>query len=461
MKQDIRKIFQNAIISIEHGMEDLGNDKLRYNSGVRNIFSGMLLLYKYYISTFDPNLIYVNKKWVLVKDGKYELHKTNGRNTINIKQIKEVFEIIGKEEYFDRLLINGEFQSLDKYETNTLQIFLKYFEVLKEILDSESQDLKENAKDKEQIDKIVFNDKKRLNELKKILDKYNGIRFETTLEKLKGKYELQKYVINIICCILKLKKCKEDYKYLQEYSAVLEEKYSINTIFDKVQKIRNDIEHFYYNDSIEVLVELIYFFKLIIWDFLQNYIKENPSEVFSPETIELFKNNEEIRDKIIQENSDELIKYINQNNVGFLLDYITEEEMECPECTNLLSLNKGNHKLLCLECNSKWDYSIFLEKIKENRLEVSFINAYQDGSINDEIDIHELELKCWKCKDSLIVTNDESLFCKKCNIKMELLDFLEKIDTIDTCERCGQYFYSLDTCGICNNCFEYITYEKE
>lgn len=92
-------IYKNAIDSILLGVEDynlaLEGDKRRYISSTRNIFAGILLLFKEKLSQLSPDgsdEILIKKRRVPVKDenGKVKF-EAKGNNTIDLSEIQEFF----------------------------------------------------------------------------------------------------------------------------------------------------------------------------------------------------------------------------------------------------------------------------------------------------------------------------------------------------------------------------------
>lgn len=89
------KLLQNAIDSIEIGIEDFKlstQDERRIISCARNIFSGILLLFKYKLSQFSPDLI-VSRVGVkpTLNNGKFEwtIKVPEHGNTVDYQEIKD------------------------------------------------------------------------------------------------------------------------------------------------------------------------------------------------------------------------------------------------------------------------------------------------------------------------------------------------------------------------------------
>ena len=90
-------ILQNAIDSIQVGVEDYNQEDERRNaSAIRNIFAGILLLYKERLCELSPETdreLLIRKKIspVLKEDGELEF-QGNGHNTVDVQMIKERFK---------------------------------------------------------------------------------------------------------------------------------------------------------------------------------------------------------------------------------------------------------------------------------------------------------------------------------------------------------------------------------
>lgn len=113
------KLLENAINSIEIGVEDFElskQDERRIISSTRNIFAGILLLFKYKLNTFSPDLI-ITKIGVepTLKNGKFEWAvkvQKNG-NTVDYQEIKDRLKA---------LEIDLDWTSLDDLRTYRNQI---------------------------------------------------------------------------------------------------------------------------------------------------------------------------------------------------------------------------------------------------------------------------------------------------------------------------------------------------
>lgn len=95
-------LLKNAVESIQIGLEDyqdIDKDPRRKLSSTRNIYAGVLLLYKYklqQLSQVNSNELLLKEHYTSKKDTKTEFNKLieigKGKTTVNVKQIKEYFE---------------------------------------------------------------------------------------------------------------------------------------------------------------------------------------------------------------------------------------------------------------------------------------------------------------------------------------------------------------------------------
>lgn len=120
-------IFQNAIASIQIGVEDYNStDTRRSVSAVRNIVAGVLLLYKEKLCRLSPDYdkeLLIRKDIRPVRGGSGELFfKGNGKNTVDVQVIKE---------RFNSLKVNVEWTRFD--DVNKLRNELEHYYSVKSI----------------------------------------------------------------------------------------------------------------------------------------------------------------------------------------------------------------------------------------------------------------------------------------------------------------------------------------
>jgi hypothetical protein len=117
-------LLNNAIESIQVGVEDyLMDDNRRYRSAVRNIFAGILLLYKEKLNRLSPpcteEALIKNKiKFIYTDEGNVTF-VGDGKNTVGVHEIKERFKSLNiKVDWnkFDKL--NDLRNNIEHYYTN-------------------------------------------------------------------------------------------------------------------------------------------------------------------------------------------------------------------------------------------------------------------------------------------------------------------------------------------------------
>lgn len=224
-------LLENAKISIQLGVEDYGlskTDDKRKISAVRNIFSGLLLLYKYKLIMESPS----DKPYIYI-------------TAINSKVTKEIYD--------------GTFG--EKTPTNTVD---------------------------------VHNIKKNLNNL--------GIRIDGNL-------------------------------------------------LNSINKVRNNIEHFYHTQDVDIL-ELIVKSFLLIENFYENHLKNNLEmslkDFLGNEIYQLILENKDIYDKKLSECHQSF------TNIEFPDDILKDifiKNIECPYClSHLIKYQSGDYENLSLHC---------------------------------------------------------------------------------------------------------------
>jgi hypothetical protein len=91
----MNKLFNNAIISIKLGVDDyFSSDPNRILSCVRNLFSGLLLLFKSKLLDLSPpnsNEVLIKKNIIPIIDNNDIIFKGAGNNTIGIDEIRKRF----------------------------------------------------------------------------------------------------------------------------------------------------------------------------------------------------------------------------------------------------------------------------------------------------------------------------------------------------------------------------------
>jgi hypothetical protein len=122
MEVVLNKLFENSISSIQIGVEDyFTNDAKRISSCVRNLFSGILLLFKAKLldmCPLDSNEVLIKKEIIpMVKDGNLRFIG-KGKTTIDIREIQQRFRSLNiKTDWTIIEKIQKERNNIEHYHT--------------------------------------------------------------------------------------------------------------------------------------------------------------------------------------------------------------------------------------------------------------------------------------------------------------------------------------------------------
>ena len=117
-------ILNNAINSITVGLEDYSSaDKRRIASCARNLFAGILLLFKHklsLLSSSDSNEALIKQRVLPVSDGNGDIiWKGQGKKTVDVQGIRERFKSLNIEIEWKRIeKINGFRNDIEHYYSN-------------------------------------------------------------------------------------------------------------------------------------------------------------------------------------------------------------------------------------------------------------------------------------------------------------------------------------------------------
>ena len=117
-------ILNNATDSIALGLEDYeSSDKRRLISCTRNIFAGILLLFKHKLSTLSPknsDEVLIKQRVLPKKDSTGQIvWSGKGNKTVDVQQIKERFKSLDVKTHWDRIDKINEFRNdIEHYHSN-------------------------------------------------------------------------------------------------------------------------------------------------------------------------------------------------------------------------------------------------------------------------------------------------------------------------------------------------------
>ena len=417
---DKELLYKNAIRSIEDGVIDI-KEYNRNEAGIKNLYSGLLLLYKYYISIFDEALIFTDSKYKWQEDGSYKIIIDKPGKTINVKEIFDTFDIIEKGNYFERRILGKEFEVLEKIDGEIFKIIVSN---MREIFLLSPKDLNYpkgviSEKIKQMREIIIKIDKKEIVQEDGDIEIFNLISEDFGIQEI-----LLKNIVKII-------KKADDIEVIRNYLEKIQnsENNKIKKLFEKLKDRRNSLEHHYLKnieDLNQMVISDIENYKLIIWDFLKNYLAKNPSNELNSKVIKYFAENEELKIKLSWEKygiiKDEIFK-----STTLPTQIIIDDLLECPFCKQVVIYDLNNKKIFCEKCNKEFSYEIFVSELNKNNIIDIDLSWIEPDRFDDDIYIYKEDLECPECKkrDSLFFLHQlDNIICNECKNQFIMEDLL-------------------------------------
>ncbi len=207
--------------------------------------------------------------------------------------------------------------------------------------------------------------------------------------------------------------------------------------FDKVNFLRNEVEHYYTEKSTKNIDELVAISCLLIRNFIVEELEQDPARLLGEECWQVLL---EVRTVYEQE---KLECNTSLSEVDWKYSVISNSlsEMRCPSCSSgLVKANKlfdeyPNISLQCANCNSTFKYTdIMADHLNEVYFADSYIAATQGGDypIDD----------CSQCWEATFIV--EEGLCTNCGYSTEYLECVECGITIGLREETAQ--------KICDRC---------
>jgi DNA-directed RNA polymerase subunit M/transcription elongation factor TFIIS len=221
--------------------------------------------------------------------------------------------------------------------------------------------------------------------------------------------------------------------------------------FDDLNKLRNDIEHYYTNKSPDAIREIVAKSFILIRDFISKHLEEEPRQLLGDkcwqallETAEVYAAEEEI-----------CIKSLEQIDWKYQTLKDALKKIRCPAChSSLIKTDDDGEEednyddstpLICSSCGEKFNFGDVVEQGLSDSLAVQTHRARKDG---EEAPLDQ----CPGCYRNTYMLAEEH--CAVCDYEQEYLE----------CERCGTKL-SLDEqwlggyCSSCHNDMEELMAE--
>jgi DNA-directed RNA polymerase subunit M/transcription elongation factor TFIIS len=189
--------------------------------------------------------------------------------------------------------------------------------------------------------------------------------------------------------------------------------------FQKINRARNEIEHFYPKLTQQALQGLIADSFLIVREFVRTELKEDPRDLLGEETWQAMLQVTEVYEAE-RKHCEELLDQVNWESPALLEGL---KELSCPECGSQLLRPKDVVKsyqdvlLVCSSCGATETISSFAPRAIETALQDEAYLAIKDGGETPYVD-------CPVCGEEAYVVEENR--CASCG---------ESVET--TCIRCG------------------------
>jgi DNA-directed RNA polymerase subunit RPC12/RpoP len=207
--------------------------------------------------------------------------------------------------------------------------------------------------------------------------------------------------------------------------------------FDDLNKLRNEIEHYYTNKSPDAVREIVAKSFILIRDFISEHLEEEPRRLLGDECWQTFLETADVytAEENFCRNSLEQIDWKYQTLKKAL------KKIRCPDCHSSLikSVDEGDYdiftSLVCSSCGKEFDFGDVVEQCLSDSLAAETYTSIKDGG---EAPIGQ----CPGCdRDTYMLVEEH---CAACDYEMEYLE----------CDMCGQPL-SLDEQdfdGYCSYC---------
>jgi hypothetical protein len=206
--------------------------------------------------------------------------------------------------------------------------------------------------------------------------------------------------------------------------------------FDKISRVRNEIEHFYPNLTQRALQGLIADSFLVVREFVRNELKEDPHNLLGEETWQAMLKVAEVYEAE-RKHCEELL-----NKVDWGSGALTEglKELSCQECGSQLLQPQESAKsyqdvlLTCSSCGTAETFDSFIPRAIEAALHFEAYMAVKDGGGTPYV-------SCPECGLETYIVGENR--CASCG---------ESVET--TCIRCGNGIppEELDSSPLCGWC---------
>ena len=200
-------------------------------------------------------------------------------------------------------------------------------------------------------------------------------------------------------------------------------------ILNKIQKYRNDIEHYFDQNDTQTSVVGQYISEsfVIIYSFIREYCSKDPITCFSEEIWNAFINEQTVYEKAQKEGYEKLDS-LHWFDIRILNEF---KKMECPICGSSLIEPTQNNKeasesiFQCRTCSETFNYDELVDgicdSIKRHSLSKHSFYEYEDDPV----------VRCPNCDEEAYITNwklclkcgEGPIICERCEEEVPVEDF--------------------------------------
>lgn len=225
-------------------------------------------------------------------------------------------------------------------------------------------------------------------------------------------------------------------------------------LITEIKKERNNIEHYYSNETINTLQGLVAKSTLVINELFKNYLHEDPIMVLGntwKEMLEVKTLHDELRKDYLTGLKKALHSSKDSRWFQLIRDYYA-----CPECgIDIFEIEKGSSDIqfTCKGCNTKQNIEDVKKAFPESyckELEYRMNREYGLDSDDIELGVSERVLACPKCgkKTYLYLPDQDVSKCENCNFEYSYINCSMCSTTLES--------YELDDAennrGLCSYC---------
>ncbi|MBI9110724.1 hypothetical protein [Maridesulfovibrio ferrireducens] len=189
-------------------------------------------------------------------------------------------------------------------------------------------------------------------------------------------------------------------------------------MFEKIQKLRNDIEHYYVGESLDKVKDLFAQIFILIKNFVSTYLNKEPAQLLGNDCwAVLLENN-----AVYEETRKECLESIEKVDCKFCSFGEVAKHFSCPECdSELIKVNEeGDYHqelgLICMSCSNEFEVWDIIEDAVQSSSYGHNYYAYKDGEEPSIGTCPECSKETYIFDDDVCLACGESRAYKECKL---------------------------------------------